>query len=203
MALDARPGRTAAVAVSFDAIRSATDDFRDCIGHGATGRVYRGTLLRLAVAVKRFRLPVGASPEQRAAVKKNFNAEVRVNDSLTHPRLVRLHAYAIDDTPEAENPFALVYDRMEGGSLADWLRGPNDEPPARSTRADKDAAADVSAAVGAAGGAPCSLSALLRTDMALGIAAGLGYLHGQEEAAGDGPGVAGAAGGAGAGGRCR
>ena len=76
-----------------------------------------------------------------------------------HVRLVTLLGWAEDDNPKAPNPFALVFELLPNGSLADWLRGHDGSPAERE------------------GG----LSSLARMDIALGVAAGLGFLHGLRE----------------------
>lgn len=45
----------------FSLLRRETHDFRDCIGRGATGSVYKGTVFGAAVAVKVLNLAAGAS----------------------------------------------------------------------------------------------------------------------------------------------
>lgn len=177
--------------LSFEQLRAVTDGFRTKIGSGATGDVFSGTHEGVGVAVKRLNLPAGASPEARAHLRRRFLAELRTLAAMHHVRLVQLRGYAIDESAAAIHPFALVYELLEGGSLADWLKGVAGEAPARMVGPG-------------AGPARCALTALQRLEIAIGIASGLAYLHGQEEPADDGAAAAagaaaaGAAGGAGA-----
>lgn len=166
-------------AFSFAELQRATDDFRDRIGSGATGEVFSGEHDGASIAVKRLNLPAGSSPQIRARLRRRFLAELHALAGMQHVRLVHLKGYAVDDTEGAVHPFALVYELLAGGSLADWLKGAAGEAPARPT---------IDAAAGAAGHAPirCTLSALQRIDVALGAAAGIAFLHGQEEPADDG-----------------
>lgn len=167
-------------AVSFNRIRAATDNFAEArhIGKGATGDVYSAQIEDQAVAVKLLNLPEAATLAAKAALKRTFHRELAVLSSYRNPRLVRLQHFAEDAAAESCHPFALIFELLEGGSLADWLRGPGGEP-ARRTHA---------------GGRP--LTALQRVDIALGAASGAAFLHGQREV--DHEDAAPAAGGAGA-----
>lgn len=152
-------------AVSFSRVRAATENFAEArlIGSGATGDVYSGQIEDQAVAVKLLNLPEVAAPTAKAALQRTFHRELAVLSSYRNPRLVRLQHFAQDTAAESRHPFALVFELLEGGSLADWLRCPSGEP-ARRTRA---------------GGLP--LTALQRIDIALGAASGVAFLHGQRE----------------------
>lgn len=155
-------------AVSFGRVRAATENFAETRhiagGRGATGDVYSGQIEDQAIAVKLLNLPEAATPTAKAALQRTFHRELAVLSSYRNPRLVRLQHYAEDTTPESRHPFALVFELLEGGSLADWLRSPSGEPARRSH----------------AGGLP--LTALQRIDIALGAASGVAFLHGQREA---------------------
>ena len=89
-------------------------------------------------------------------------AELEVLGKFSHPRIVRL-LHACEDTGDAAHPCALAFELLEGGSLADWLRGPGGEAAPRG-----------------------ALTPLQRVDAALGIAHGLKYLHGLREAGEEG-----------------
>ena len=164
--MDAPPRR-----VPFSTLAAASNNFRDQIGEGATGAVFSGALDGAPIALKRLNLAKDATPSIRAALTRAFHSEFAVLGAYRHARLVRLLCYAIDEAPDAPHPFALAFELLEEGSLADWLRGTAGEPPKRC----------------GPGGAP--LTPVQRLDAALGAASGLAFLHGQRE-----PGEAGAAG---------
>lgn len=170
--------------IAFAKLAAATGSFSDetKIGSGATGDVYRGILEGdVAVAVKVLRLPDAAGPEVKAALQRAFEREVSILASFRSPRIVRLLCFS-HDSGSAKHPYALVFELLEGGSVADWLRAPDGSPPKRC----------------AADGKP--LAAQQRVDIALGGASGLAYLHGQREHAqahDDAPAVGGAGAGAG------
>ena len=180
--MDAAPSHVPRV--PFDRLRAATNDFADAnkIGSGATGDVFRGLLNDAPVAVKVLKLKV-RSPEARAATELAFRRELNVLSAYRHARLVKILGFAVADAADAETPFALYFELLTEGSLADWLRPPNGGAP-KKTRA---------------GGA--GLTALERVDIALGAAGALCFLHGhRDESAGGGAaldeGGGGAAGGA-------
>ena len=156
--------------ISFGRLRAATNGFAEAnkIGSGATGDVYRGDLDGAPVAVKALKLKV-RSPEARAATELAFRRELDVLSAYRHARLVKILGFGVDDRADTETPFALYFELLTEGSLADWLRSPNGMAP-KKTRA---------------GGA--GLTALERVDIALGAASALSFLHGQrDESAGGG-----------------
>jgi serine/threonine protein kinase len=139
------------------------------IGEGATGEVFRGALGGVPVAVKGLKLLAGAAPDVRAAAARRFLAESGVVQKYKSRRIVQLVGWAVNDDPAAAIPYALAFELLEGGSLAHWLRGPNGEPAKRGAEA-------------------MALTAMALVDMALGVAAGLAFLHGQREPGeGEGP----------------
>ena len=152
------------------ATAAAALDASQLLGSGSTGDVFRGILRDAPVAVKRLKLPPGASPEAAAALYRRFHAELGAIGAFSHPRIVRLLHYAVS---EEGAPPLLVFELLEAGSLADWLRGPRGEAPRQGP----------------------ALSAAARVEVALGVAHGLGYLHGLRE-----PGEVEAVGGGGGGG---
>lgn len=155
------PGVAVPPRMAFGRLVVATKSFSEQIGEGATGEVYRGDLDGVPVAVKRLKLAEGATMMARAELKRRFEAEFNTLASYQHVRLVRLLGWAQDEDPAALHPFALVFELLEGGSLADWLLAPSgEEPPGLR-------------------GSP--LAALARVEIALGVGAGLGYLHGLRE----------------------
>ena len=96
------------------------------LGSGSTGDVFAASLRGAPVAVKRLKL--AAIPNARAELSRRFRAEVEVLSKYTHPRLVRLLAWAEEEDTAAPHPFAIVLELLEEGSLGDWLRGPGGEP---------------------------------------------------------------------------
>ena len=151
----------------------ATQNFaRDrLIGQGATGEVFRGTTNgnNDDIAVKRLKLPPGANAITRQDLQRRFQAEFDTLATYQHVRLVRLLGWSEDPDPASLHPFGLVFELLNGGSLADWLRGPNGEPAVAASRAG----------AGFAHYAP--LTALSRVEIAMGAVAGLGFLHGLRE----------------------
>ena len=178
------PGQ-ARLRVPFAALARATADFSAGLklGEGATGEVFRGELGGAPVAVKCLKLPAGAAPAVRAAAARRFFAEYGVALAYKSPRVVQLVGWAENEDAAAAYPYALVFELLEGGSLADWLKGPNGEPAARGP-GDREG----QGGQGGGGVAPRSLTAVARVQIALGVAAGLAFLHGQREPGeGDGP----------------
>ncbi len=143
----------------------ATGGFAHRIGEGATGEVFRGELDGAPIAVKCLKLrPENGLPGSLGELARRFRAEVDVLGAYKHPRLIQLRAYAVDDEhADVRFPFALVFEYLDGGSLADWLRGPGGEPAAK------------------AHGDGSGLSPLERVDVLLGAGGGLAYLHGRRE----------------------
>jgi hypothetical protein len=177
--------RVAPDRVSFAAVRNATGGFAHRIGEGGTGEVFRGELNGVPVAVKVLKLEPQATAAARAALESRFHAELNTLSSFSgHPRIVHLRGYAINSAAPvsvvagssnaaaamgspsgavaeaAQRPFALVFELLEEGSLADHLCG-----------------TDGRAAVKA------PLSAIERVDAALGAVQGLAYLHGLRDEA--------------------
>ena len=155
----------------FAQLKLATNNFSTRVGEGATGEVFSGELDGAPVAVKCLKVPPHLPAGAREEVGRRFRAELSVLGECTHARIVRLLGFAVDEDPTARFPFALVFEYLGGGSLAEWLRGPRDEPAMRHHPDGSE------------------LSALQRVDAVLGTGAGLAYLHGRREHGDGGPDV--------------
>ena len=92
--------------VPFAALSLACSAFAPSakIGEGATGEVFRGSWQGAGAAIKRLRLPEGATPEARAALVRAFHAELATLSAYRHPRLVRLLCHATDEDPASLHP---------------------------------------------------------------------------------------------------
>ncbi|XP_048331570.2 G-type lectin S-receptor-like serine/threonine-protein kinase At5g35370 [Ziziphus jujuba] len=96
----------------FDELVSATENFKNSIGSGGFGTVYRGTLPdQTAVAVKKI-------TNLGATAKKEFYTETAIIGSIRHANLVRLKGFCIHG-----NLRLLVFEFMNKGSLEKILFG--------------------------------------------------------------------------------
>ncbi|KAG6400973.1 hypothetical protein SASPL_137818 [Salvia splendens] len=120
---------------TYKELVQATDGFKDELGRGAFGIVYKGTIQTGTVAVKRLDRMFQDSD-------KEFKTEVNVIGRTHHKNLVSLIGFCEEGTHRL-----LVYEYMSNGTLADFLFG------------------DLRA------------SWSQRTQIAMGIAKGLTYLH--------------------------
>ncbi|KAL3510891.1 hypothetical protein ACH5RR_030292 [Cinchona calisaya] len=105
-------------AFTFAELEQATNEFKEELGRGACGVMYKGILpnSQKVVAVK--------SLEKVLAVGENeFLNEIRVIGKTHHRNLVRLFGYCIDGIKRL-----LVYDYISNGSLADILSKPENHP---------------------------------------------------------------------------
>jgi len=152
-------------------VASATKNFNEAgrIGSGATGDVFRGEIDGAPVAAKCLRLPKIRNPEMRLELRRRFDAELGTLRRFQHERVVKILGYAISDEEDAPYPFVLVFELLEEGSIADWLRKANGDPSGKPI-----------------------LSAGERVDIALGAVLGISFLHGLSD---DQEGGGGAAGG--------
>eukprot|EP00613_Pedinella_sp_CCMP2098_P009859 CAMPEP_0171646524 /NCGR_PEP_ID=MMETSP0990-20121206/34843_1 /TAXON_ID=483369 /ORGANISM="non described non described, Strain CCMP2098" /LENGTH=217 /DNA_ID=CAMNT_0012223435 /DNA_START=99 /DNA_END=747 /DNA_ORIENTATION=- len=146
--------------MAFLQLMRATNSFSTeaKIGEGATGEVFRANLDGVPVAVKRLKLPEGATNFAREELERRFRAEFDTLSTYQHARIVKLLGWGGDGDPNSLHPFCLVFELLEGGSLADRLLSPSGEQPAIGP-----------------------LSNLSRLDIALGVGAGLIFLHGLRE----------------------
>ena len=136
------------------------------IGEGATGEVFQGVLEGAPVAVKLLKLPEAVTAIGRDEIARRFRAELNVLAFYRHPSIVQLKGWAQAEDKASRYPYALVFELLEGGSLADYLRGADGSPAKR--------------------GPP--LSPLARLDCAGGVGAALAFLHGMRvPGEGEGP----------------
>uniref|UniRef100_A0A5B7ABP7 Receptor-like serine/threonine-protein kinase n=1 Tax=Davidia involucrata TaxID=16924 RepID=A0A5B7ABP7_DAVIN len=109
---DSSVGETNLRVFSFKELKDTTDGFKDELGRGSFGIVYKGALKfgsRNLVAVKKL-------DKLSQEGEKEFRAEVRAIGKTHHKNLVDLFGYC------HEGPHRLlVYEFMSNGSLADFL----------------------------------------------------------------------------------
>ncbi|GKV38821.1 hypothetical protein SLEP1_g46689 [Rubroshorea leprosula] len=96
---------------TYNELEEATKGFKEELGKGASGTVYKGELSRTYVAVKK----LDNILQER---EKEFKTEVNVIGQTHHRNLVRLLGYC----DEAEHQL-LVFELMQNGSLASFLFG--------------------------------------------------------------------------------
>ncbi|TQD98702.1 hypothetical protein C1H46_015695 [Malus baccata] len=103
---------------TYEELEKITNNFREEIGRGSSGTVYKGVVLasQKAVAVKQLE-KVAAEGE------KEFQTELKVIGKTHHKNLVRLLGYCLDGPKRL-----LVYEYMSNGSLADVLFAPDRQP---------------------------------------------------------------------------
>ncbi|XP_050292263.1 G-type lectin S-receptor-like serine/threonine-protein kinase LECRK2 [Quercus robur] len=96
---------------SYDELRKATNGFKDELGRGSFGTVYKGALYKgkKLVAVKRLEKLVEEG-------EREFRAEMRAIGRTHHKNLVQLLGYCAEGSKRL-----LVYEFMSNGSLADVL----------------------------------------------------------------------------------
>lgn len=100
---------------SYEELCEATNYFdeENEVGDGGFGSVYLGKLVDgRSVAIKRLY-------QDNARRVEQFINEVVTFATLNHPRVVRLHGCAYEDSPE----LLLVYEFVPNGTLADHLHG--------------------------------------------------------------------------------
>ncbi|KAK1416532.1 hypothetical protein QVD17_32323 [Tagetes erecta] len=99
--------------ISFKDIKRATNNFRECIGTGGYGMVYKGELTlhgnRTTVAVKRLN-------EQYGQGLKEFLMEIQLLTGQNHPNLISLIGYC-----DEKNEKLIVYEYAEHRSLDRYL----------------------------------------------------------------------------------
>ncbi|KAJ4715252.1 putative Receptor-like protein kinase 1 [Melia azedarach] len=110
---------------SYYELKKATKGFKEELGKGSFGAVYKGNLYKgeKLVAVKRLEKMVTEG-------EKEFRAEMHVIGRTHHKNLVRLLGYCAEDSKRL-----LVYEYMSNGSLADVLFRGSERPPDWNERA--------------------------------------------------------------------
>ncbi|KAL3721514.1 hypothetical protein ACJRO7_033934 [Eucalyptus globulus] len=94
---------------TYAELELVTDSFKEQIGRGAFGTVYKGLIGEKMVAVKRL-------DKRLAEGEREFQTEVEVIGRTHHRNLVRLLGYCMEGTNRL-----LVYEYMSNGSLANVL----------------------------------------------------------------------------------
>ena len=100
---------------SEDEIRHADLDFKEKIGEGAYGDVYRGYLWGQEVAIKQIRLDGGTGQADEETVRE-FRREMKIMKHLRHPNVVEFLGACI-----SEQSLCLLTEYMPNGSLEDHL----------------------------------------------------------------------------------
>ncbi|KAG8383780.1 hypothetical protein BUALT_Bualt04G0049300 [Buddleja alternifolia] len=105
-------------AFTFEDLVQATNDFKEELGKGASGTVYKGILQnsQKVVAVKRLEKEISEG-------EKEFQTEMKTIGKTYHRNLVRLLGYCLDGANRL-----LVFEYMSNGSLADILFKPEKRP---------------------------------------------------------------------------
>ncbi|KAH9717752.1 non-specific serine/threonine protein kinase [Citrus sinensis] len=107
----------ALLSFSYAELEKMTDGFKEEIGRGSSGTVYKGTMINgKFVAVKRLQ-------KMLAEGEREFQTEIKAIGRTHHRNLVRLLGYSFDVSNKI-----LVYEYMSNGSLADVLFTPEKKP---------------------------------------------------------------------------
>ncbi|KAL1542100.1 G-type lectin S-receptor-like serine/threonine-protein kinase LECRK3 [Salvia divinorum] len=101
---------------TFEHLSEATNGFKEELGRGASGTVFKGVLQQKMVAVKRLE-------KEFAQGEIEFKTELTTIGKMYHRNLVRLLGYCFD----GDNKL-LVFEYMSNGSLADILFNPEKLP---------------------------------------------------------------------------
>jgi serine/threonine protein kinase len=103
---------------TFEQLEEATDQFREKLGEGGFGSVFKGRFGEEAIAVKRL--------DRAGQGKREFLAEVQTIGSIHHINLVRVIGFCAEKSHRL-----LVYEYMPKGSLDQWIfrrHGDDDTP---------------------------------------------------------------------------
>ncbi|MFS7913348.1 putative protein kinase RLK-Pelle-SD-2b family [Helianthus anomalus] len=97
---------------TYNELRKATNGFKQELGRGSFGTVYKGCIYKgnKTIAVKRLEKVVDEG-------EREFRAEMQVIGKTHHRNLVRLLGYCAEGKSER----LLVYEYMSNGTLADRL----------------------------------------------------------------------------------
>ena len=109
---------------AYSELFKATNGFKQILGEGGFGKVFKGTLPGSDAAIAVKRVSRGSSQGMR-----EFLAEVTTIGRLRHPNLVRLLGYC-----RYREELYLVYDCMPNGSLDKYLYGSDQEQLSWSQR---------------------------------------------------------------------
>ena len=100
---------------SEDEIRVADLEFKEKIGEGAYGDVYRGYLWGQEIAIKQIRLEGGKEEAEEETVRE-FRREMKIMKHLRHPNVVEFLGACM-----SEQSLCLLTEYMPSGSLEDHL----------------------------------------------------------------------------------
>ncbi|KAL5556908.1 hypothetical protein UlMin_039144 [Ulmus minor] len=128
--------------ISLAAIKEATNNFdaRFLIGEGGFGKVYKGTLKGINVAVKRSE----PGPDQGFL---GFQREIMVFSQISHPHLVSFIGYC-----DERSEMILIYELMENGTLRDYLYNSKGKTERSSTQPNLSWEERLQICIGAANG---------------------------------------------------
>lgn len=93
---------------TFEKLKVATKEFRDKLGEGGFGSVFKGQLSDETVAIKQL--------DRAGQGKKEFLAEVQIIGCVQHINLVKLIGFCAEKSHRL-----LVYEYMSRGSLEKWI----------------------------------------------------------------------------------
>ena len=93
---------------TFQQLEVATEQFKDKLGEGGFGSVFKGQFGDERIAVKRL--------DRSGQGKREFSAEVQTIGSIHHINLVRLIGFCAEKSHRL-----LVYEYMPKGSLDRWI----------------------------------------------------------------------------------
>lgn len=154
---------------SLELIAGATKNFAEDlkVASGATFDVFHCEIEGAPASAKCMRMPEIRSPDVLVELRHRFEAELASLRRFQHERIEKILGVAISDQVDAPYSFVLVFERLEEGSLADWLSAPDGSP------SDKPI-----------------LTAGERVDIALGAVIGISFLHVHDDQAQGGSGAA-------------
>ncbi|XP_049370774.1 calcium/calmodulin-regulated receptor-like kinase 2 [Solanum verrucosum] len=118
-------------------LEQATSGFKEALGRGAFGTVFKGILAegQKVVAVKRL-------DKELVEGETEFQTEIKIIGRTHHRNLVRLLGYCLDRSRRL-----LVYEYMTNGSLVDILFTPEKQPTWEERRKCVDMSLDENEAI--------------------------------------------------------